>query len=131
MKKFSLLLMILSLGIFSQYTMAQVERSQLTSSIENREPTDDLEGVVQGHVDEMKRVYFFTQVSGLANKQIIHRWLYQGEEKAAVVLNIGSDNWRTYSSKRLPRDWQGKWQVQVWQGDLMLITHHFEVDYSK
>ncbi|MEP3926291.1 MAG: hypothetical protein ABJM37_11400, partial [Gilvibacter sp.] len=95
MKKFSQLLMILSLGIFSQFTMAQVERSQLTSSIENREPTDDLEGFVEGQVDQMKRVYFFTQVSGLANNQIIHRWLYQGEEKATVTLNIGGDNWRT------------------------------------
>jgi hypothetical protein len=84
---------------------------------------------VQGQTDEMKRVYFFTQVTGLENQQIIHRWLYEGEEKAAVTLNIGGDSWRTYSSKSLPRYWQGKWQVQVWQGDLMLITHHFEVNY--
>ncbi|MEP1445346.1 MAG: DUF2914 domain-containing protein [Paraglaciecola sp.] len=131
MKKFSQLLMILSLGIFSQFTMAQVERSQLTSSIENREPTDDLEGFVEGQVEQMKRVYFFTQVSGLASNQIIHRWLYQGEEKATVTLNIGGDNWRTYSSKSLPNYWQGKWQVQVWHGDLMLITHHFEVSYPE
>jgi hypothetical protein len=128
-KKFSHLLIILSLGMFSQFTAAQVERSQLTSSIENREPTDNLEGAVQGQFDAMKRVYFFTQVTGLVNQQIIHRWLYQGEEKAAVTLNIGGDSWRTYSSKSLPSYWQGKWQVQVWQGDLMLITHHFEVSY--
>ncbi|WP_339719635.1 DUF2914 domain-containing protein [uncultured Paraglaciecola sp.] len=131
MKKLSHLLIVLTLGLFSQFTLAQVERSQLTSGIENREPTDDLEGSVWGQVDEMKRVYFFTQVTGLANQQIIHRWLYQGEEKAAVTLNIGGDNWRTYSSKSLPHYWQGKWQVQVWQGDLMLITHHFEVSYPE
>lgn len=131
MKKKIHLLIILSLGVFSQFVTAQVALSQLTSSIENREPTDNLEGIVQGQNDEMQRVYFFTQVTGLANQQIIHRWLYQGDEKAAVTLNIGSDNWRTYSSKRLPRYWQGKWQVQVWQGDLMLISHHFEVSYPE
>jgi hypothetical protein len=130
MNKFTHLLIILSLGMFSQFVMGQVERSQLTSSIENREPSDNLEGVVQGQNNEMQRVYFFTQITGLKHKQIIHRWLYAGEEKAAVTLNIGGNSWRTYSSKRLPRYWQGKWQVQVWQGDLMLISHHFEVSYQ-
>jgi len=131
MKKFSHLLIFLSMGIFSQFVTAQVERSQLTSSIENREPTDNLEGLVQGQNDEIKRVYFFTQITGLAKQQIIHRWLYEGEEKAAVTLNLGSDNWRTYSSKRVPNYWQGKWQVQVWQGDIMLISHNFEVSYPE
>tara|TARA_R110002167_G_scaffold111870_5_gene284000 strand:+ start:6645 stop:7025 length:381 start_codon:yes stop_codon:yes gene_type:complete len=126
MTKLTLLLIILSLGVFSQFVTAQVTRSQLTSSIESREPTDNLEGLVQGQYDEMKRVYFFTQVAGLANQQIIHRWLYEGDEKAVVALNIGGDNWRTYSSKSVPSYWQGKWQ-----GDLMLISHHFEVSYSE
>jgi hypothetical protein len=129
MKKFTQLLVILLLGIFSQFSSAQVERSQLTSNIINKEPTDNLEGIVQGQNNETKRLYFFTQITGLENKQIIHRWLYEGEEKAAVTLKIGADNWRTYSSKRMPRYWQGKWQVQVWQGDLLLISHHFEMSY--
>ena len=130
MKKFIQLLIVLSLGVFSQLTTAQVERSQLTSNIIDREPTDNIEGLVQGQNGTIKRVYFFTQISGLASQQIIHRWLYEGEEKAAVTLNIGGDNWRTYSSKSLPSDWQGKWQVQVWKDELMLISHHFEVSYS-
>lgn len=131
MNKFTLLSIFLIFSLFSQFVMAQVERSQLTSRIESREPTDNLEGVVQGQKGEIKRVYFFTQVKGLADQQIIHRWLYQGEEKAAVTLNIGGDNWRTYSSKSVPSYWQGKWQVQVWQNDLMLISHHFEVSYPE
>ena len=131
MKKFTQLLIILSLGMFSQFSTARVEHSQLTSSIENREPSDNLEGVVQGQTDEIKRVYFYTRITGLANQQIIHRWLYEGVEKAAVTLNIGGDSWRTYSSKNLPSHLQGKWQVQVWQADLMLISHHFEVTFSE
>jgi hypothetical protein len=129
MKKFSHLLILLSMGIFSQFVTAQVERSQLTSRIENREPTDNLDDFVQGQNNEMKRVYFFTHITGLVGQQVIHRWIYKGEEKATVTLNIGGDNWRTYSSKRVPNYWQGKWQVQVWQADLMLISHDFEVSY--
>jgi hypothetical protein len=115
--------------MISQFSSAQVERSQLTSNIENREPTDNLGGFVQGQDSKMKRIYFFTQITGLGNKQIVHRWLYAGEEKAQVTLNIGGDSWRTYSSKRIPKYWQGKWQVQVWQSDVMLMSHHFEVSY--
>jgi len=131
MKKFTNLMIVLSLCVFSQLVTAKVERSQLTSSIEGREPTDNLEGFVQGQNEEIKRVYFFTQIAGLANQQIIHRWLYEGQEKAAVTLNLGGDSWRTYSSKSVPSYWQGKWQVQVWKGDLMLISHHFEVSYPE
>ena len=79
MNKIGSILLIIILSVCSQVVSAQVERSQLTSSIENREPTDDLEGVVQGQFNQIKRVYFFTQVSGLANQQITHRWLFEGE----------------------------------------------------
>ena len=115
--------------MISQFSSAQVERSQLTSSIEDREPTDNLGYFVQGQNNKMKRIYFFTQITGLGDKQIVHRWLHAGEEKAQVTLNIGGDRWRTYSSKRIPRSWQGKWQVQVWHSDVMLMSHHFIVSY--
>jgi len=122
-------LIILLLSMISQFSSAQVERSQLTSSIEDREPTDNLGYFVQGQNNKMKRIYFFTQITGLGDKQIVHRWLHAGEEKAQVTLNIGGDRWRTYSSKRIPRSWQGKWQVQVWHSDVMLMSHHFIVSY--
>ena len=127
MKKCTQLLILIFFTLFTQLASAQVERSQLTSSIENREPTDNLEGAVQVQTGEVKKIYFFTQVTGLTNQQIIHRWVFEGEEKAAISLNIGGNSWRTYSSKRIPDNWFGKWQVQVWQADLMLISHHFEV----
>jgi hypothetical protein len=42
-------------------------------------------------------------------------------------LNIGSDNWRTYSSKMIPSYWSGAWQVQVWQEDKLLLSSDFTV----
>jgi hypothetical protein len=88
MKNFSHLLILLSMGIFSQFVTAQVERSQLTSRIENKEPTDNLEDFVQGQNNEMKRVYFFTHITGLVGQQVIHRWIYKGEEKAIPLPRI-------------------------------------------
>ncbi|WP_340680394.1 DUF2914 domain-containing protein [Paraglaciecola sp.] len=117
---------LMSLG-FSSYSAAQVERSQLTETIEQQEPVSDLGNTVTVRAGELKKVFFFTQISHLANQQITHRWIYQGSEKAAVTLNIGSENWRTYSSKILPSYWPGEWQVQVWYGDLQLLRHDFTV----
>ncbi|NCP66107.1 MAG: DUF2914 domain-containing protein [Paraglaciecola sp.] len=108
-------------------TIAQVQRSQLTSNINEREPVDTLTEDITLAPGEVRKVFFFTHISDLANQQITHRWLYQGDEKAAVNLHIGSDNWRTYSSKMIPSYWAGEWQVQVWYGDLQLITHNFTV----
>jgi hypothetical protein len=108
-------------------SVAQVQRSQLTSNINEREPVDALTETIKLAPGEVRKVFFFTHISDLANQQITHRWLYQGDEKAAVNLNIGSDSWRTYSSKMIPSYWAGEWQVQVWYGDLQLITHNFMV----
>lgn len=112
---------------FSTMSYAQVERSQLTDMIAQREPVNDLGQTVNVSASGMRKIYFFTQINNLAHQQITHRWLYQGEEKAAVTLNIGSDNWRTYSSKLIPAYWSGEWQVQVWYGDLQLVTQDFTV----
>ena len=111
---------------FSALSLAQVERSVLTSSIENREPIDDLGNRVVPDGSDVQTVFFFTHLMDMQDTQVVHRWIYQGEEKATVTLNIGSNNWRTYSSKKLLPHWQGTWQVQVWRDDLMLTDHEFE-----
>lgn len=127
MKKSALLIITLfSIG-FTSLSGAQVERSQLTDMIEQREPQAELGEIIELKEGELKKVFFFTHITHLANQQITHRWLYQGIEKAAVTLNIGSDSWRTYSSKILPSYWPGEWQVQVWYGDLQLFTQDFTV----
>lgn len=131
MKKLVPLFCILISSVFSNFALAQVERSQLTSGIENREPVDDLGNVVVGQPGSMAKVYFFTQIVGMADKQITHRWIYHKDEKATVTFNVGSDSWRTYSSKNIPDYWQGEWQVQVWQGDLQLTSHNFVVSFAQ
>jgi hypothetical protein len=131
MQKLSSVFCLLLSACFTVVAAAQVDRSQLVSGINDREPIDNLGTNVEALSGELKKVYFFTQISDMENQQVTHRWLYQGEEKAAVTLNIGSNNWRTYSSKNIPSNWAGQWQVQVWQSDLLLISHDFVVTFSR
>jgi hypothetical protein len=123
-----LLLRLITIALISFSSFAQVERSQLTSAIEEREPVDDLGDNVTTEEGTVRKLYFFTHIKDMANREIIHRWVYQGEEKTGIVLNIGSDDWRTYSSKNIPWQWQGEWEVQVWHGDLQLTSYKFNLN---
>jgi hypothetical protein len=127
MKKTLIVSMMLNVCLFSTGSLADVVRSQLAQSIEQREPVEDYASQVTVKAGELKKVFFFTQITDMANKQITHRWFYEGQEKASVTLNIGSDNWRTYSSKMIPSYWLGDWQIQVWQGDQQLLSYDFKV----
>lgn len=113
--------------IFTAGLQAEVQRSQLTNAIEEREPTDNVTEPVFIGPDDVKTLYYFTHITNMAGKQIVHRWLYNGNEMAAVTLNIGSESWRTYSSKRIVPQWDGEWQIQVWHQDLQLTSTTFKV----
>ena len=119
---------VLSALMFSSESWANVVRSQLAQTIEQREPIGDYATNITLKAGELKKVFFFTQITDLANQQVTHRWFYEGQEKAAVTLNIGSENWRTYSSKMIPSYWSGAWQVQVWHADQQLLSYDFTVD---
>ena len=103
-----------------------VERHTLTSAIDNREPVDDLGNEVS-MPDDTLVLYYFTHITDMANQQIVHRWFYNGSEMATVSLNIGSNSWRTYSSKKILPQWTGQWTVQVWHNDLQLTEHSFSI----
>ena len=63
MKK-SVLLIIVFLGVgFSPLSMAQVERSQLTDMIEQREPLGELGEIISVKEGELKKVFFFTHIT--------------------------------------------------------------------
>ena len=90
-------------------TSDYVKRAVVTSAIENREPIDNLE-----QVSGLNKVFFFTEVTNSANSMVTHRWFFNGKLEAEVVLKIGSNRWRTYSSKNLVYpNHIGNWQIEV------------------
>ena len=109
-----LLISILSVGSLltnNAYanTSDYIKRAIVTSAIESREPVDSLE-----QVSGLNKVLFFTEVTNSANTMVTHRWFFNGKLEAEVVLKIGSDRWRTYSSKNLVYpNHIGQWQIEV------------------
>jgi len=75
------------------------------------------------------RVYCLTRVHGMTPPTTVtHVWYYEGKTMARVDLNIGSENWRTWSYKSYLPEWTGNWEVKVLDEDGMVLgSAGFEV----
>lgn len=122
MKKLSLFallgMLMLTLG---QAALADsgVARAIITSAVVDREPVDELERVPGSH----ERVHFFTELRGMSDQNVTHRWLYDNEVNAEIDFNIGGPRWRVWSSKTIMGHQQGEWRVEVIDGVGNVIAH--------
>jgi hypothetical protein len=92
-----------------------VSRSMLADSVANGEPYGELPDVILLDPTESQTVYFFTEVRGMKNQPMQHRWLHGQEVVQTVDLRTGS-SWRypLSSSFRLSAlNSTGRWTVQL------------------
>lgn len=102
-----------------------IDRAQLTLAIENREPINNVEVL---SLASQKHLYLFTKILQKKNQKIYHRWVFNQTTMAQVALNIGSNQWRTSSSKNFDRTMVGQWLVQVLDEDENILKSiKFEV----
>lgn len=75
------------------------------------------------------KVYCLTRVHGLRPPATVtHAWYFEGKTMARVDLTIGSENWRTWSSKSYQPGWTGNWEVKVLDAEGMVLgSAGFEV----
>jgi hypothetical protein len=81
----------------SQPACPTLARASFTTAVENREPTNTV-SQVPANTDEL---LFYTEVHDGSNQTLYHHWTLNGEPFVDVTLEIGSDFWRTWSSKTL------------------------------
>ncbi|WP_455375107.1 DUF2914 domain-containing protein [Kaarinaea lacus] len=86
---------------------SNIKRSQFTTAIVDREPTDDVV-MLTNNTD---KVYYFTELSNLKGHKVTHRWEYRGKMMAEIAFDVKSDRWRVFSSKKINPDWTGEWSV--------------------
>ena len=87
-----------------------VEEMIFCRAVENREPVE----VDSVFPDIVGRVYCFTKITGASKPVTIsHVWYFNDREKTRMDLEVKSKNWRTWSSKKIPKGWIGNWRVDV------------------
>ena len=90
----------------------EVARAVFSTGVENHEPVDSITSVPA----TVGNVYFFTELRGMQNQTVTHRWEYQGRVMAEVSFHVDGPRWRVWSSKRLLPGWSGRWTVSVVDG---------------
>lgn len=91
-----------------------IEDAVVCQDVVDRKPV----GSSDTFVKETSKVFCFCRVVGAEpGTQITHNWYYNGGLKASVKLNVGSTNYRTWSSKTLQPGWEGEWMVEVLSDD--------------
>lgn len=87
----------------------RVALAQFTTAIENREPIDQVTFVQ----NDVRKVFFYTDLRGLEGQTINHRWLYDGTVRADVAFEVRGPRWRVWSSKQMLPDLIGDWTVEI------------------
>lgn len=96
----------------SGFSRGSVIRSAFTRTIDEREPTEDLQNLT----NENGHVKFFTELRDMSGQTAIHRWEYDGKVVAEVEFNVKGPRWRVWSSKSFVPQWTGDWKVSVVNG---------------
>jgi hypothetical protein len=95
------------------------------TAVEDREPIQP-DSIFQ---DTVEQVYCYTLVAGASDStSIFHVWYHDDKEAARVELPVLSGSWRTWSSKRILKEWQGIWRVDILlPGGKLLVSKEFLV----
>ena len=103
----------------------QVADATITTAIEQQMPVDSIDV----YPADYGKLFCFTRILGAEQDTMVtHVWYYQDDELARVELQVGSSDWRTYSSKRFLPQWAGQWRVVVLAEDgQQLATVPFEL----
>jgi len=98
------------------FSMAQdvssviVDEMVFCRGIEQRNPVD----TATHFPDSIERVFCYTRLSITENDtSISHVWYYNDTQMAIVDLAVNARSWRTWSSKRIVKEWAGTWRVDV------------------
>ena len=102
----------------AQDASAHILRALFTSGVIDREPVDGLRRIG----NDTRQVYFYTELLGLAESTVVHRWEFNEQVMAEVPFQVGADRWRVWSSKQLDPLWRGLWKVTVIGADGVVLT---------
>lgn len=106
----------------------QVVRSLLTNKVINNEPIDLISSPILVEKDNVRRLYYFTELKDMSGKTIYHNWIYKGKSVFRKKVNINGNRWRVTTQKKLDNTLLGDWKVILTDSnDQLLHEIKFEV----
>lgn len=128
MKKLIMVLSVFAVMVFAfpafSNAALSVEAAAIATGVEDHAPV----GVSDSFPYTIEKLYCYSKIVGAeADDYVEHRWYYGDTLMATVPLKLGGSNWRTYSSKRIIRTWQGEWRVEIVHAGEAIKTLKFTI----
>jgi hypothetical protein len=104
----------------TQILSKDITRADLANVIVDLEPKEVLQSTAE-LTEPFVKLYFFTDLDNRAGDRITYIWSLNGKEAARIRVPVGSDRWRSHSSKNINKNMRGEWKVVVTdqQGDTL------------
>ena len=113
-------LMFITAG--TAFAAVYVSKGQVTTAVVDRRPGDTV--VVYPAYDG--EIYCFTRIVDADNDTTVtHNWYLDGDLVSTTTLAVKSSYWRTFSSKTISEDMQGKWRVDVADEEGLILKSYY------
>lgn len=90
-----------------------VDEAAVCLEVVDREPV----GTAERFAADVGTLACFTRITGGGGQVVVHAWIHEGTTRARVELEVGSDSWRTWSTKQILPSWTGSWEVKIMTPD--------------
>ncbi len=70
-------------------------------------------GTAERFASDVGSLACFSRITGGEGQTVVHAWIHEGTTRARVELQVGSDSWRTWSTKQILPSWTGSWEVKI------------------
>ena len=100
-----------------------IKRFLLAEGIKDREPVGTISDIQFGN-NSITEIYAFSQANDLMNDTLYYIWEFNGKVLARIKVGVGSNYWRSYSTKRISLSAHGDWSVTLknQQGDVLAVS---------
>ncbi len=98
-----------------------VKRFLLARSVLNREPKGDLNEIMF-NADGIAAVWAYSEIIDKKGSRLKYVWLHDGNKIATIPVNVGSNRWRSNSSKLINQSMSGAWRVELQDGEGRLMA---------
>lgn len=87
----------------------KIDRLVLCLAVKDRNPANEVSAVPS----DVGKVFAWLRVSGASGKKVRTVWTVNGKASPGTWLNVGSNQWRTWASKRVDASMKGSARVEV------------------
>ena len=98
-----------------------VKRFILPRSILGREPIGSID-LITIDTEGVAVIYAFSEVINMSGSTLYYHWFNNMELVAKVSVDVGSNSWRSYSSKYINNKMQGSWLVELRTEDGQILA---------